>query len=93
MVALGAMGECLHLRGLLTSGTERADAYQQIAQYHYCKALKQLRIQMMNDAENMMNSALLSCLLFLCFESMVRASNRAALKIPAFQLSVWKHYL
>ena len=97
VVALGSMGECLQCSESPHRGDEIARAYQQFAQYQYCKALKHLRTQIAKEANSMTNSALIASLLFLCFESMVRVprgslSNNITYSYMIFQQVQHRHH-
>ena len=69
VVALGAMGQRLLINDKAICQDERANAHQRFSQYQYYKAIKYLRQQIIADPQRSIDSTLMSCFLFTCFES------------------------
>ena len=69
VVALGAMGQRLLINDKAICKDERANAHQQFSYYQYYKALRHLRQQIIADPQRSVDSTLMSCFLFTCFES------------------------
>lgn len=68
VVAFGSLGERLHINGVLTSDIKEANQLHEFACFHYDKALKAVRRQLMSGTGNSVEFTLISCFLFICFE-------------------------
>ena len=68
VIAVGSMGQRLRVNQLLTADNSQANAFQEFAQLHYCKAIGRLRVQMASDSERSLELAIISCFLFAILE-------------------------
>lgn len=71
VVAIGSMGQRLRLNNMLTLENQQANSFQDFAQLQYCKALRQLRAQMINEPERSVELSIITCFLFTIFEFLV----------------------
>lgn len=68
VVALGSIGERLHINNVLTLENKQANSCHEFAQVQYCKALKHLREQIINDPRHSEDLAIILCFLFILFD-------------------------
>lgn len=77
-IAFGSLGERLLINNVMTFDNEDANRLHNFARVHYCKAIQELRKQLSSGRERSVESTLIACFIFSCFE-FLQGNETAAL--------------